>query len=431
MWRQRVPIPILVGMALVLGTVAAHAEKRAALVIGNSAYQHTRALPNPKNDAAAIAKLLKDMGFEVTPRIDLDYREMREAIRAFGRTARTADIALVYFAGHGLELGGENYLVPTDATLAQDVDLDYEVLTLSSVLNTLGSGRRLTLVILDSCRNNPLGDKMAVRSGAARSVTRGLGRPEPKGNVLVAYSAKHGTLALDGEGTHSPYAEALLKHMATADLDVRQMFGRVRDHVLDATRQRPDPQEPHIYGSLGGETLTLPVDTRIAKKEAALPPSPQSTLPQLPEQMQALEVAMRSRSVAALEVVARRYPGTVVADMARAEAEALIKQQTLGVVTPPPKPSGPPAPVQSTAGVFLPQRAAGPLTVAEERTLKFGDTFKECDTCGEMVVVPAGRFTMGSPANEPERYPDETQVSVTIAKPFAVGKYEVTFAEWD
>ncbi|MGH6814846.1 MAG: caspase family protein [Hyphomicrobiaceae bacterium] len=308
-------------LLFLLTAVPAWAQhQRAALVIGNSDYRHTRALPTPKNDAAALAKLLKDSGFEVVSKIDLDYRAMREAIRTFGETAQNADIALVYFAGHGLEIGSENYLVPIDAKLARDVDLEYEAVTLASVLTTLGSRRRLTLAILDSCRNNPLSDKIALRGGATRSVTRGLARPEPKGDVLVAYSAKHGTLASDGDGgAHSPYAEALLKHIATPEIDVRLMFGQVRDQVLKATQRQSAPQEPHIYGSLGGDTVSL-----VPRKapSAPPPPLPQTVPPSLQSYEQQAELAFwatvkDSNDPAMLRSYLDRFPSGTFAGLAR------------------------------------------------------------------------------------------------------------------
>jgi Caspase domain len=240
-----------VGFAL----TPAHAEKRVALVIGNAAYQYTRILPNPKNDAEAIAKLLADIGFtDVELKIDLDYRAMRAALRALGETASGAEVALIYFAGHGLEIGGENYLLPVDAKLVRDRDLEYEAIGLASVLHAVGAAQKLKVVILDACRNNPFGDKILLSSGATRTASRGLGRIEPKGDVLVAYSARAGTLAKDGEGRHSPYAEALLQHLPAAGLDIIRMFGRVKEAVLKATN---DEQEPWLYGSPSGDVITL------------------------------------------------------------------------------------------------------------------------------------------------------------------------------
>jgi len=248
-------IAVIVGAVVPLWIAPALADKRVALVVGNSAYQHTGALPNPKHDAAAITKLLRDIGFtDVTLRLDLDYRGMREAIRTLGDAAREADIALLYFAGHGLEVGGENYLVPVDAKLAREADLEYETITLASLLHAVDGARKLKIAILDACRNNPLGARMVLRSGATRSVSRGLARIEPKGEVLVAYSARAGTTASDGDGRHSPYAEALMTHMATPGLDVIRMFGRVKEAVLKSTDHE---QEPWIYGSPGGNAIAL------------------------------------------------------------------------------------------------------------------------------------------------------------------------------
>ena len=265
--------------AILAGSQQAEADRRVALVIGNSAYQHTEVLPNPRNDIEAIAKLLGTSKFdEVLIETDLDYHGMREAIHRFEPSARSADVALVYYAGHGFEVAGENYLMPVDARLAQDSDLANEAITLASMLSAANGARRLKLVILDACRNNPLSERMALRAGRSRSVPRGLARielkgdglasVETKGEVLVAYSAKAGTVAHDGQRRHSPYAEALLKHMATPGLDVIRMFGRVKDAVLTATK---DAQEPWIYGSPGGDSIALVPATA---KPAASKPAP-------------------------------------------------------------------------------------------------------------------------------------------------------------
>jgi len=261
----RLLVVICAGLA---GLYALPAEaRRVALVIGNSEYQHTRVLPNPRNDAEAIAKLLRDIGFaDVALKTDLAYRAMREELRAFAGKAGDADVAIVYYAGHGIEVAGENYLVPTDAKLARDLDLEYEAITLASVLNAVSDARKLKLVILDACRNNPLGDKLALRAGVTREVSRGLVRIESKGDVLVAYSAKAGTVAQDGKGKHSPYAEALLQHMPTPGVDVLRMFGQVKEAVLGATDRK---QEPWLYGSPGGEAIAL--------VPGIVPPPPQSS----------------------------------------------------------------------------------------------------------------------------------------------------------
>ena len=282
-------------------------------MIGNSAYLHTRALPNPRNDAEAIAKLLRDIGFEeVALKINLDYRAMREAVRAFGQAAGEADVALIYYAGHGLEVAGENYLVPIDAKLVRGADLEYEAVTLASALNAASGARRLRVVILDACRDNPLGQRIALKAGVTRSVTRGLARIEPPGDVLVAYAAKAGTLAEDGKGKHSPYAQGLLEHMPTPGLDVRLMFGKVRDSVLVSTRQR---QEPYTYGSLTGDVVALVPGTPLTK-------------------VQQVELVFwvsvkDSTSPAVLSTYLDRYPNGEFAPIARALVEHYEQQLKL------------------------------------------------------------------------------------------------------
>ena len=432
-------------VCLQLGTAPAAAEKRVALVIGNSAYLNTRALPNPKNDAEAIAKLLGASGFaEVTLKLDLDYRAMRGAVRRFTDAALAADVALVYYAGHGLEVAGENYLVPVDAKLLRDVDLEYEAVTLASVLGAVDGARKLKLVILDACRNNPLGEKMALRAGRMRSATRGLARLEATGEVLVADAAKAGTLAHDGKGRHSPYAEALLKHMPTPGLDVLRMFGRVKEAVLEATNRG---QEPWIYGSPGGEAFALvPAKAGAADAKPAVVPPPQPPS----DAERAWAAAKDSASIPVLEAFRRRHPSSPEAEYAAARIEELRKaddkkkqdEKKTAVLAPPPPPVvAPPKVVEPAVGAFSPSRATVPLTAAEERALKRGDTFKECNECPEMVVVPAGSFLMGSGPSEIAALDKEydfyrhdsegPQRRVTIARPFAASKFEVTFAEWD
>jgi hypothetical protein len=321
-----------------LATTPAQAEKRVALVMGNSAYQHTRILPNPKNDAEAVAKLLRTIGFaDVTSKSDLDYRTMREAVRGFGLTAREADIALIYYAGHGLELGGENYLVPTDAKLLRDADLEYEAVTLSSVLDAARGARRLRVVVLDACRNNPLGERIALSGGVTRSVTRGLARVEPKGDVLVAYSARAGTLAEDGAGRHSPYAEGLLKYLATPGLDVRLMFGKVRDQVLVATGQR---QEPYIYGSLSGDVIALvPGPPHDPKADEAARKAFEAE--------RAWVDARHTKSIPVLESFVAQYGGTFQATLAQERIQQLTQRvavagpQAIEPGTDPPAERGP------------------------------------------------------------------------------------------
>jgi invasion protein IalB len=263
---------VLSGLAAWSG--AALAGRRIALVIGNSSYQTLRELKNPKNDSIAIAKLFKDAGFdEVEAKIDLSADDFRRALREFSVRSEEADVAVVYFAGHGIEIGGTNYLLPVDAKIATDLDAEDEAISLDRILRTVESASRLRLIVLDACRDNPFGK--ARRPSKTRTVERGLARIEIEtADTYVAYAAKAGSIASDGDGEHSPFTAALLQHLATPGLDVRLAFGKVRDQVLRETNRK---QEPFVYGSLGGDVVAL-VPTE--GQTAATRPRPQ-TLAQL------------------------------------------------------------------------------------------------------------------------------------------------------
>ncbi|MGZ5864300.1 MAG: caspase family protein [Xanthobacteraceae bacterium] len=239
-----------------LGVTAALADKRVALVIGNSGYQNVARLPNPASDAKSIAKLLVDAGFDsVDLQQDVGNLDFKRALRRFEDNSRDADIAVVFYAGHGLELGGINYMIPVDAKLASDRDAQDEAISLDRITDSVDSARRLRLVILDACRDNPFVVSMKRVRQVSRSLSSGLGKVEPPGtDTLIAYAAKAGSTADDGIGEHSPFTTALMNSLTVPGLDVRLAFGRVRDEVLKITNQR---QEPFVYGSLGGGNISL------------------------------------------------------------------------------------------------------------------------------------------------------------------------------
>ena len=226
-------------LLLVAQSYGALADKRVALVIGNSAYQNVPGLPNPINDATAIAELLRNAGFDVVDsRADLGIAVIRRAIREFADTARDADIAVVYYAGHGIEVDGTNYLIPVDAILQRDTDVEDEAISMDRLLRILEPVNRLRLIILDACRENPFTRSMK-RTIASRAIGRGLAKVEVvNSDTLIAFSAKAGSIALDGDGKNSPFTTALLNHLATPGLDLRIAFGQVRDDVLKATANR-------------------------------------------------------------------------------------------------------------------------------------------------------------------------------------------------
>ena len=240
--------------------------KRVALVIGNSTYRNVPTLPNPANDGADIAAALTRLGFAVTLVTNASFDQMRRGLIAFGRDAAGADMAAVFFAGHGMEISGENWLIPVDAELKKDTDAANEAVSLRSVILQVSNTTSLGLVVLDACRNNPFVAKMS-RSLALRAVIGGgLGRIEPVGNVLVAYAARDGTTALDGDGRNSPFTAALLHNIETPGVEVTFMLRNVRDDVMEVTRNE---QQPFVYGSLSRKAIYLAGQPSSADQMAA------------------------------------------------------------------------------------------------------------------------------------------------------------------
>jgi Caspase domain len=246
------------------------AEKRVALVIGNSAYENVARLGNPANDATAMTATLKDAGFDVVDsRRNLNIADMRRAFRDFSDKARDADVAVVYFAGHGIEVDGTNYVIPVDAALERDLDVFDEAFPLDRILATIEPAKQLRLVILDACRLNPFAKTMK-RAIGSRAVGRGLARVEPNSpNTLIAFASKADSIASDGDSKNSPFTSALVRYIATPGLDLRKAFGFVRDDVLRSTSNR---QEPYVYGSLGGDDVPLVP----AKPALSAPGNPQA-----------------------------------------------------------------------------------------------------------------------------------------------------------
>jgi uncharacterized caspase-like protein len=232
------------------------ADTRVALVIGNSAYANAPALAKPRRDAEAIAQLFKQIGFDqVQLVLDADNAAFRKAIRQFDEISAAADIAVVFYAGYGLEVRGVNYLIPVDATLASELDAPDEAVALERLVSAIGA-RKFRLVLLDAGRDNPYAGRMRrVARADAGPALSGLGRVEPtQADMLIAYAAKAGSTSVESDGEHSPFVAALLKNIAVPGLDVRLAFGRVRDEVMKSTAGR---QEPFVYGSMDAGVLSL------------------------------------------------------------------------------------------------------------------------------------------------------------------------------
>ncbi|CAL74490.1 conserved hypothetical protein; putative caspase (peptidase) [Bradyrhizobium sp. ORS 278] len=312
----------LLAAALLLVGHPALADKRVALVIGNSAYQNVPQLANPANDGAVMTQTFKNAGFDVVDyRRDLTARETRRALRDFADAARDADIAVVYYAGHGMEVEGSNYLIPIDARLERDTDVYDETLSLDRILVAVEPAKKLRLVILDACRDNPFTRNMQ-RTVATRSLGRGLAKVEPTSpNTLIAYSAKAGSTAQDGDGNNSPFTMALSRHIATPGLDVRKAFGFVRDEVLKSTSNR---QEPFVYGSLGGEDVPLvPGVPRVVTQMPVTPPpaNPQADI------RRDYELAMQVGNKGALNAFLAQYPDGFYASLAKLQLEKLTAEE--------------------------------------------------------------------------------------------------------
>ena len=422
------------------------ANERVALVIGNAAYEHVPPLANPRNDAEDMTALLKRLGFAVTEGLDLTDAAMEGRIRAFARRAKVAEVALLFYAGHGMQVGGVNYLVPVDARLADEADLDFEAVALDLVLKSMGTGTNL--VFLDACRDNPFARSWA---GTGRSAMgRGLTRVEgaSASGMFIAFATDPDSTAADGEGRNSPFTAALKRHIETPGLEVNSLLTEVRNSVLKSTG---NVQRPWSNSSLSAAFYFVPPPSSIietAPGSAVGAPDP------------ATETWLQIRATADVRQI-ERYIATYPNSPYRTAAEFRLNELRLQPLTVTLEPASARVRLVDRAepyrpGMMLP---AGEYRVEvsadgyETRTVavrhggspttqhvalrkvagfKVGDSFRDCPECPEMVVVPAGSYRMGSPSHEQGRDDDEGPVHrVTIAVPFAVGKYEVTFAEWD
>jgi Caspase domain len=301
-WRWRlVGALAAVFFAFSAAPAAAAAPLKVALIIGNGAYKDVPGLPNPVNDATDVAGAFLRLGFSVRLLTNATYDDMRKALLDFSRKARDSEMAVLFFAGHGIELGGENWLVPVDAELRNDLDTEQEAISLRSAMLMVSGASKLGVIMLDACRNNPFMNKVK-RSIATRAVSRGLTRIEPLNNVLVAYAAKDGTTAADGTGRHSPFTSALLKYIETPGLEVTFLFRSVRDDVIAATK---NAQQPFVYGSLSKEAIYFKPPAAVAA--------------QAPEQI-AWSLLKDTTDETALKRFAAQYPESDL----RKEAEARI-----------------------------------------------------------------------------------------------------------
>ena len=361
-------IAVLVGLLMILAAPAWTAE-RVALVIGNADYNEAAAkLRNPVNDATAVATLLRRLGFEVIEGTDLDEDNFYDKIEAFDGAAHKAKMALFFYAGHGLQVDGRNYLAPVDLMLETRQDLRRHAIELAAVLEVMRS--ETNLVVLDACRNNPLAGELARSLGLNRAVaaSRGLARVESASGTLIAYATEPGSVAADGTGEHSPYTEALLEHLETPGLSVNDLFTEVTNSVLATTGGK---QRPWTHTSLSQVVRLVPLPqiepVETVDQEAADGPlTERLTTEEMAAQRLAAEQELLfwesvkdSDDAADLQAYLDKYPGGAYETLARNRLKRLSEsgvsvQATVPVQEEPPASSSPaPSPEAVEAGLEL------------------------------------------------------------------------------
>jgi uncharacterized caspase-like protein/TPR repeat protein len=325
--RRAILLPFVLALSLLAGPHDATAEKRVALVIGNAAYRNVGALANPANDASDIAAVLKGVGFEVIEGHDLSQSDMIAAIRRFSSALGGADVGLFFYAGHGLQVAGTNYLAPVDAELAREADLAFEAVKLDLVLEQMEREVRTALVFLDACRDNPMAENLARSMGTrSASIGRGLARIESGVGTFIAFATQPGNVALDGEGRNSPFATALIKNMAVEGKDLGATMIAVRNDVLAATAGK---QVPWDHSSLTGTFFFKPAPLAPSDPSPAI-----ATGDQFKTMLEALVKAEIDRREAALKGSAGSAQTSTGAPPAPVAETALEKPQEQAAATP-------------------------------------------------------------------------------------------------
>jgi hypothetical protein len=270
---NRGTLAALIGLLALLSAAPAAAEKRVALVVGNSAYQYITKLDNPNHDAVLMADTLSGLGFTLIggrAQLDLDKAGLDTAVQNFGRLVQGSDVALFYYAGHGVQVSGSNYLVPVSANPTREADVDFQMVDINLVLHQMqGAGTRLNLVILDACRNNPFGAR------GLRSADGGLAQMRAPEGTLISYATQPGSVAQDGSDGHSPYTKALATTLRQPGLDIFQTFNQVG---LTVKRETGGSQQPWVSSS--------PIDGTFYFVAPAAAPGPQAAMtPQQPPRL--------------------------------------------------------------------------------------------------------------------------------------------------
>ena len=313
---------------LVLPASEAKADKRIALVVGNATYQSVAPLANAQNDATLIAETLRDVGFTLIgdrAQLNLDKAAFDKAVQTFGNQLVGADVALFYYAGHGVQIRGSNYLVPVSANPVREADVDFQMVDVSLILRQMeGSGTRLNLVILDACRNNPFGGRNL------RSTESGLAQIRAPEGTLLSYATQPGNVALDGANGHSPYTQALAETIRKPGLDIFQTFNQVGLIVKRATggSQQPWVSSSPIDGAFYFSGQAKPELAAGPPQTSVVQPTPQ------PSRLMISRAALEQRSMAFLTEDMMRSQGSAAELVAYARKTLDDRVDYYGKITP-------------------------------------------------------------------------------------------------
>jgi formylglycine-generating enzyme required for sulfatase activity len=397
-------------LSLVLVPADAQAEGRIALLIGNEAYgSEIGRLSNPHNDVGLLEQALNGLGFEVVTVHDAGLGALTRGVNAYARRLQAAGpnaVGFFYYSGHGASDGIANYLIPVDVKTTETGALWDESLRLTEITRKLKAeaGNATHFVVFDACRNTL---KLTQPGSRAVVQSKGFVPVAQENGMLIAYATAEGELASDVGAGAGPYAKVLAEEIVKPGIEAVVMFRAVQLRVRAVIHQ-----EPYVgFSALG--------NVYLAGKDAK-PPEPAPTQARLSEAAEAWDRTKDTTIISILEAFITRFKDTFFAELARARIDELKKQQ-IAIASPP---SSRCDGVELTIG-----------HQSERRCFKLGtgktEQFKDCPTCPELVVVPAGSFMMGSPASEQGRDAGEAQVRVSIPAPFAVGRFAVTFDEWD
>ena len=371
-------------------------EVRVALVIGNSAYKQAP-LRNPTNDARDMAEKLRSLGFTVIERSNLGIRQIGSTLREFRAKLTPGSVALVFYAGHGLEIKGENYLPAVDAEITGEEDVPNQSLAMRQIKDVLSDAKtRLNLIFLDACRDNPY-------ARSFRSASRGLSKENAPSGTLISFATRPGSVAADGSGRNGVYTGALLAAMNETNRPIEQVIKSV---VTAVKAQSKNQQEPWMEGSIEGEFCFGDCNRAVVQSS-----TPELSATQLEEKF--WDDAKAAGNKEGFEAYLESYPRGRYVSLAKANIARL------------------------TASVSPPVLSTSTSTTARPNLTAPGSVFKDCSDCPEMVVIPAGRFVMGAAPGEEEseklpenfRNRSQPQHGVDVAG-FSAGKFEVTRGQY-